>query len=269
MKTDRKLKYGMIVLVILILASLLTNCASPATQIPSTETAPPSETPLPTSTFTPEPSLTLPPTSTPDVKATNNAVATQVVNKRLDIMKPDLDLVGYPESGTLAWYQLDPISLVPRVNGSLYYELIDEDLLAADFIFKTDITWSATSLVVCGFGYRAEQNISAGSFYEFLFERISGLPGWIINYYEDGEVVSTISGDVHYSEALNTENNATNTFILVAKGNEFTVYINGVRQGSFYDYGNNLAEGQFILLYFQDSGKSECKFSNSWIWVYE
>lgn len=269
MKNDQKMKYRMILLVIFMLANLLTGCASPATQVPPTEDLLPSETPPPTNTFTPEPSLTLQPTSTPDVKATNNAAATQLVDKRLEIMKPDLDLVGYPESGSLAWYQLNPISLVPRVNGSLYYDLINEDLIASDFIFKTDITWSATSLVVCGFGFRAEQNVTAGSFYEFLFERISGLPGWVINYYEDGQIVSTISGDVHFSEALNTENNATNTFILVAKGNEFTVYINGVRQGSFYDYGNNLSEGQFILLYYQDSGTSECKFDNSWLWVFE
>jgi hypothetical protein len=56
--------------------------------------------------------------------------------------------------------------------------------------------------------------------------------------------------------------------MLVAKGNVFTVYINGVRQGDFYDFGNSLTNGSFAFTALQDSGTSSCKFDNSWIWVY-
>jgi hypothetical protein len=265
MKKQGNIQIALIVMIISLMAGAA-GCSPAPTQVPPTETLSPSNTPVPTSTLMP--TNTVIPSPTPDLQATSNAQSTQVAEDQLAAIRTDLDLVGYPESGHLAWYQTKPVSITPSVNQMFFDELIDESLNASDFIFKTDITWNATSLVYCGFNFRADANIAKGKHYEFLFMRFSGLPAWDIEYHDAGEFVKNVTDKVRFSDQIVIDNNATNKFILVAKGNVFTVYINGVRQGDFYDFGNSLTQGTFAFTALQDSGTSSCKFDNSWIWVY-
>lgn len=252
-----------------LLISLLYSCNPISNKISVTDTQPPTSTPPPTSTSTSIPSATIPPSPTPDITATESARATKTTSEHLESMKKDLMMVGYPETGYLAWYQTLPISVIPSASQKMEYELLDENLVVSDFIFKTDVTWSATSLQFCGFDFRAEPNLENGKKYNFIFMRLSGLPGWEIDYYENGEFLKAITERAHFSRALITDNNATNEFVLVAKGNEFTVYINKVRQGTFFDYGNELSVGQIAFMAFQDSGQSVCTFNHGWLWVFE
>jgi len=268
MKRINDQKFFTLVSTLLLLPIITIACNPVPKQETPTQTQTLSFTDTPTFTSSPLPTMTSTSTVTPDMTATYSANATMVTAERLKLIKPELDLVGYPETGSITWYQVDAINIVPAKNQTLFYKTIDEKLIAGDFIFKTDITWSATSLVFCGFNFRAGENIEKGNHYEFLFLRISGLPGWDIEYHEGDEFVSTITERIHFSDAMKTENNATNEFILVARGNQFTVYINKIRQGTFFDYGNKLTEGQFAFLAFEDSGASSCKYDNSWLWSY-
>lgn len=264
-----KIRRSITILGLFSLLSFFVGCTSISREVAATVTQLPTNTLSPTSTSTSTPTATFTSSPTPDSAATEFALATQTTSDRLKSMEKDLKMVGYPETGYLAWYQTLPISVIPAVSQKMEYELVDENLVVADFIFKTDITWSATSLQFCGFDFRAETDLENGKKYNFIFMRFSGLPAWEIDYYENGEFVKAITDRSHFSRALITDNNATNEFILVAKGNEFTVYINKVRQGTFFDYGNELSAGQFALLALQDSGQSVCTYSHSWIWVFD
>ena len=230
------------------------------TQPPPTETSVPTNTPLPTNT----------PKPTVDTKATQSAMATETAQKAIDQVNSDLEKAGLSvDQGYLGWTQEEPYTFeLTTFADSFYYEF-DENLAASDYILKTDITWESEGIVYCGILMRSEKNFNNGSQYAFQFMRFSGLPAWDIEFWDNAEFQKNITGKVRFSDALNMENGATNTFIISVEGNAFTVYINGVRQGTFYDYSNSTDNGRFAWLAFQQSGPSSCTFDNSWVWVIE
>jgi hypothetical protein len=228
------------------------------TQPPSTVTSIPTNTPLPTDT----------PKPTPDKKATQSALATDTAQKAIDLINAELEGTDFSvDTGYLGWIQDEPYSIELKTYRDSLYSEFAEDLVASDFIIKTDVTWNSEGLVYCGFLMRSEKDFVNGKQYAFNNMRFSGLPAWDIEFWNNGEFQNNVTGKVRFSDALNLENGSTNTFIIAVEGNEFTVYINGDRQGRFYDYSNQATEGQFAWIGFQESGPSNCTFENSWIWV--
>jgi len=234
---------------------------------PAAPTATPS--PQPTATFTPPPTNT--PTPSPSPTATTDVAATLVAKRtetaggvlaELDELLGDSE-IAYQE-GKLLWQEKSPITVNLSGPDGKYSE-IDDGLTAANFILKSDVTWSATGIIVCGIVFRSEANIAEGLQYQFLYMRLSGLPAWDIELHEFNRFKNSPSS-VQYSSALNQDNNATNQVVLIAQNEEFTVYINQVRQGKFYDYSKQSMDGRFAVTGYQDSGKGSCKFENSWIW---
>ena len=61
-------------------------------------------------------------------------------------------------------------------------------------------------------------------------------------------------------------NGATNQFMIVAQANEFTIYINRVNEGRFFDNSKQRSDGVFGFFGTQDSGKGICDIKNAWIW---
>jgi hypothetical protein len=205
------------------------------------------------------------PTSTPDAAATKSANATESagdvwaeLNNYLD---KDSD-IPY-QDGHLVWQQNKPYLL--NLTGPDQGYLAIDDIEADDFIFKADVTWQATGLLVCGAVFRSEANLDKGKQYVFSYLRLSGLPAFSIDVNQYGRYQSTVS-DFRTSGALDLGNGATNQFILVAQGNEFTVYINRVNEGRYYDSSKQRSQGAIGFFGAQDSGKGTCKFENAWIW---
>jgi len=230
------------------------------TQPPPTATPIPADTPLPT--HAPKP--------TPDAKATKSALATDTAQREFELISSELEGTGLSvDKGHLGWIQDKPYVIEMSSYHDAFYSEFAEDLVASDFIIKTDITWESDGLVYCGFLMRSGSDFVNGKQYAFQNMRFSGLPAWDIEYWENARFQSNVTQKVRFSDALKLENGSTNTFIIVAKGNEFTVYINGVRQGRFYDYSNQTAAGRFAWIASQESGPSSCTFNNSWIWVIE
>lgn len=249
---------------LLVLISATLACVTPATSPEATATALPSDTPAPTATNTPMPTNT--PTATPDVAATAAAQATQSaedVLSELDKLLSDTD-VPYKE-GHLAWQQTESLDI--RLSGPDYQILgIDKDLTAGNFILKSDVTWEATGILVCGAIFRSEPNLEEGKQYQFVYLRYSGLPAWEIEVYDAGYFKNTPT-KTKFSNALNLNNGSTNQFVLVVQDNHFTVYINNIRQGTYYDYSKQRTEGAFGVVGSQDSGDGNCEYENSWVWT--
>jgi hypothetical protein len=250
--------------ILLIALTLLSACSlggvpesiAPATP---TNTSPPTDTPSPTDTPTPEP------TATPDVTATAAAKATETAANVLAVLDKELktDDIAY-QDGYLLWQQTAPFRI--SLSGpDEEIQLIEDGPTAGNFIFKSDVTWEATGLLICGVIFRSGENIDQDRQYRFSYLRLSGLPAWSIDFFDKGFHKNTPS-DVRFSDALDLRNGANNTFILVAKDGEFTVYINGLREGRFFDYSEQSLEGAFGFLAGQDSGRGSCEFENSWVW---
>lgn len=229
------------------------------------------------STGTSLPTLTLPPANTPPPKptATANIALTAtvegiVVLSELDVQVGSNSGIPYRE-GHLAWRQSEPITINmkgPQKDSGLA-EVIDENLKAANFIFKSDVTWNASGILICGVIFRSEVNLEKGEQYQFYFYRLSGLPAYLIDVYEFGRHKYTVS-DTKFSDTLNVENDGTNQFLLIAQDEVFDVYVNGKRQGRFVDESQQRrSEGVFGFLGWQESGNGTCTFENSWVWVLE
>src|SRR5688572_28771438 len=258
------LSFALLTLILLSSCGKIPFLAAPTSTLPP----PASQTPQPTASPTPAPTQTSTPTATPDVTATAAANATlaagEVINDLEKVLR-DED-IPYKE-GHLAWQQNKPLKV--EMTGPDHEILeIDKKLTAGDFILKSDVTWDATGLLLCGAIFRSEPNLAEGKQYQFLFLRFSGLPAWAIEVHEFGQYRNSPT-KTKFSDALDLGNGATNEFILAVEDDHFTLYLNKARQGTYYDYSKQRAEGSFGFLGAQQSGDGNCKFENSWIWALE
>ena len=119
---------------------------------------------------------------------------------------------------------------------------------------------------MCGAIFRSEADMAKGKQYQFLFLRFSGLPAWAIEVHEFGQFKNSPT-KTKFSDALDLANGATNQFMLVVQDDHFTLYLNNARQGTYYDYSKQRAEGSCGFLGIQQSGQGNCEFENSWIWT--
>lgn len=240
-------------------------CVIPGAAPAATPTLPPTET----ATATPIPPTETPvPTATPNRAATQAYLATQTYEAQSQDVMEVLQKIDYPtDTGSLAWYQEDDQSIdlveyntydyIPFGNGQEY----------SNFILKSDVTWEAEGIMICGFMMRSEDDFKKGEQYKFVFLRFSGLPAWDIEFFDNGRFKTNITGQIKFSDALDLDNGATNRFIIIVEDNKFTVYINGVRQGSYYDWSELASKGQFAYYASHESGPASCVFKNSWIWA--
>lgn len=259
-------RFPVLALFALMAAALACNSAAPAsTPEPTATLVLPTETPEPTDTPPPTETSTPLPTATPDAAATRAARATQSASSVLDELDKLLGSANIPyKEGQLVWEQTEPLAI--RMTGPDYQIVdIDEDLTAANFIFKSDVRWEASGLLICGSVFRSEPNLLKGKQYQFVYLRLSGLPAWAIEVHEFGDYKNSPS-DTRTAGAIDLANGATNQFVLVVQDDHFTLYLNGVRQGTYYDYSKQRSEGYFGFLGWQDSGEGGCEFKNSWIW---
>jgi hypothetical protein len=146
----------------------------PTATLEPTNTPAPTDTPLPTATLTLTPPPTFTPEPTRDATATAAAQSTeaaQAVFAELDLIlaKSGIDYQG----GSLLWAQDKPIYMDVRAPGMVFYEI--DNVIASDFIIKSDITWETTGLVFCGIIFRSEPNFKQGKQYQFLYMRFSVL----------------------------------------------------------------------------------------------
>jgi len=249
----------------LLSAVLLAACGSILASDP-TATLAPTNSPEPTLTPRPTDTPTPLPTSTPDVTATAEAKSTEFaasVLEELDILLKDTD-IPYKQ-GHLLWEQSEPLAV--ELSGPDEQILpVDEELIAGNFIMKSDVTWTASGIMICGAAFRSEPDLERGKQYRFSFLRLSGLPAWRIEVSEFGQYQNSPT-DVRFSGALDQGNGATNEFVLVANNDQFNLYINKAREGRFFDYSKQRTEGYFAFLGMQDSGNGTCEFENSWVWA--
>jgi hypothetical protein len=249
----------------LLVPILITACGNIAI-VELTPTSAPTDTPAPTLTPLPTDTATPLPSATPDITATAAAKATEsadAILAELDNLLADTE-IPYKE-GHLAWQQTEPLTI--KLTGPDDQLLpVDDELTAGNFILKSDVTWTASGIIICGAVFRSEPDLQMGKQYQFTFLRLSGLPAWTISVFEFGNYKNSPT-DVKFSGALDQGNAATNEFVLVAQDDQFNLYINQNREGRFFDYSKQRTQGSFGFLGLQDSGDGICEFENSWVWA--
>jgi hypothetical protein len=258
----------------IIIAILLSGCQTgpsaldaAATMIAETvAAAPPTEPPLPTSTVVPVDTPKPFPTVTPNIAWTATVEAMSILAE-LDVRVGSNSSFPY-DAGYLVWKQTEPITLEmsgPQKDAGIFHA-VSESINAANFVFKSNVTWNASGVLICGLAYRSEPDLNKGKQYQFFFYRLSGLPAYKIDVYDFGRYKNTIT-DVKFSDGVRDKNGDSNEFVLVAHNEQFTVYINGNKQGDFYDSSKQRNDGLLAFLAWQDSGKGSCTFEDSWVWA--
>lgn len=268
---------GLIILVMLMLAACTdketaepepaeppkTNKTSPTKMVQATDVLPP------TATFTSAPTDTPVPTDTPAPDLTATAVVESTAAAGELVAQIDAELQKYELStseGYLAWSQTEPLSVTTDLGNQTLFEPFAEGQSFSDFILRADITWeSVGGLAGCGFIFRSQENLERGAQYRFYTIRLSGLPMWDIEMWKYGEWVNTLGGRSRTNSAIDQDNGATNSYLIHAKGELFTSYVNGERLGRLTS--STIPQGFFALFTFQESGKTTCTMSNAWIWA--
>lgn len=250
-----------------------TNTAVPPTDTPiptdtpvPTDTPLPTDTPTPTNTATPVPTDTPVPTETPDKVATAAAKATEAAAVVMAQIQKDLEPYELTlDEGNLAWFSEKPVELSLTSYNSYNYEFLDSKMVLGNFIVKYDVTWSSTGgLAGCGLYFRADENIPDLASYRFATLRFSGLPAWDITYWNYGGIDHRVTGEWKFSNLIDLDQSATNSYMIKMDGDEITVYTNGGRLGTFYS--TKKLDGRIAFTVLQESGETTCEFDNAWVW---
>jgi hypothetical protein len=132
-----------------------------------------------------------------------------------------------PTAGHVGWIH-PPVSL--EVEGFMQYDYVNYFIstLATDFVVSADITWDAIgSAAGCGFVLRSDGNEKALNQYLAIVTRVAS--GHVLfGTMAKGEVVT--GQDIYaynIDPAFDWQNNATNRFTVVGRGNKFSIYTNG------------------------------------------
>ncbi|HSB03415.1 MAG TPA: hypothetical protein VLE49_22380 [Anaerolineales bacterium] len=136
-----------------------------------------------------------------------------------------------PSAGHVGWIH-PPVSL--EVEGFMHYDYVNYFIstIAADFVVSADITWDAIgSASGCGFVLRSDGNKQALNQYLAIVTRVAS--GHVLfGTMAKGEVVT--GQDIYaynIDPAFDWQNNATNRFTVVGRGNHFWIYTNGTLIG--------------------------------------
>ena len=248
---------------IAVIAMTLSACGG-ASPTPPEATKPPKLSPtlkpttIPTSTPTPEP--------TPDKTATAEFEATQLAESQAEEVRTVLDQFGIDERpGKMGWYYPDDVEMLQEQWNRVAWSGIAGGQEFENYILHMNVKWDTTSgLAGCGFIFHAEENIREGDYYRFRVWRLSGLPLWSVQYYQNGSRKSDLSGSGNVAKAIDQENHSSNEYLFIVDGSTLTIYANGEKIGTVTIL--TLNKGQLALTVFQESGETTCTYSNLWIW---
>jgi hypothetical protein len=275
------------VLVILILLSLSGTACSTInptpeptnTPLPPTATSPPTATPSPTPTETPTSTLTPThtptntstatetATATPDLAATAGFESTLAAEAQLEKVGEVLDRINLSsDTGYLAWSEIDPWPITSTAYGTIIFEPIDEGEVYRTYVMHYDVTWESTSgLAGCGLIFHANDDLGAGRQYRFYSYRLSGLPYWTVELWENGSYVNSAMGRGKLNSAIHQENGSTNTFTIHVQEGIMTIYANDMRLSHVPIPSTN--QGRIAFFVFQESGETTCAYEDAWLWA--
>jgi hypothetical protein len=209
--------------------------------------------------------------------ATQAAVATQAALDQVATAAAfapiEAELLSYgidPAAGRLGWVHPPEQIYVEDYLGFDYANRFLETI-AADFVVAADITWATQyGSAGCGFVVRSDGNEEAFTQYLIIATRgAQGHVGFIVM--REGEVSIDESQDI-YANGIDPlfewQNDTTNRFVIVGRGDTFTIYTNGTLIGEITTEGG-LAKGFVAFVALNESGYTDCQYDKAWLWLME
>ncbi|MCI0398653.1 MAG: hypothetical protein L0332_34190 [Chloroflexi bacterium] len=192
---------------------------------------------------------------------------------------PDAELAGI--QAELAAYGIDPAGgtlgaihppVTLQAEGFQQFDASDgfATLSVENFVLAADMTWNTTyGDAGCGFILRSTSADPAGSS-QYLVAAIRRDEGRVIFQTRlEGEPLLSDRFELMpnlLDPSFQWQNNQTNRMVIVARGNEFTIYTNGALLGTITPQ-SRLGPGLAAFVAVNDSGNTNCYFDNGWLWL--
>lgn len=184
----------------------------------------------------------------------------------------ELSLYGVdPNQGRIAWIH-PPVTI--QASGYMSYTYANKNIadVARDFVLASDITWNTRfGTAGCGYVLRSDGN-QEGDYDQYIALIIRGGSGELFfTIMQDGEVLRNEITDININQrdrSFQWQNDTTNRFVVVARGNTFSFYSNGTHVG---DVTPSVAYEQGFVAFvgLNESGTTTCTYNNSFLWLIE
>jgi hypothetical protein len=171
--------------------------------------------------------------ATQQVQATTVSVDLSSTQAALAPIAADLSIYGVDSSqGQVGWIQ-PPMHLEVNQYHGQKFDNKFPTVVAQDFVMSSDITWNTQyGGSGCGFVFRSNGNQQNPSQYMVVATRLAG--GHIIfAVMTQGQQMIVKDIYPHLTDPnFNANNGATNRLAVVGQGTTFTIYTNGIKQGT-------------------------------------
>ena len=244
----------------------------PSTEVAATSVIYITTTPLPSATPTTTPTVTLTPKPSPTANRTATAAAkvTAIAEAINELIAPDLEAYGVvPSDGHMVWVEEKTINLDLTNYLENQNHLMDEAGELTDFVIQSRVTWKTSgALSLCGITFDIDKaDTELGKQSRFFMMRLQFAPLWTVQRWEYGKFKNFISDDWHTSGNIHDENGSVNLVGLVVRDKNIDVFINHDKQRRFED--SKRTGGLLALSANQESGKTLCRFEETWIWAFD
>ena len=230
--------------------------------------APPTETP----TLPPTPTeIVVEMSPTPDLAATEAAGAIATATAVAPILA-ELPTYGVdPSAGRVAWIH-PPVTI--QASGFMSYTYANQNIatVARDFVLTSDITWNTRfGTAGCGYVLRSDGD-QEGKYDQYIALLIRGGSGELFfSIIQDGKLLRNEITNINanrFDRQFEWQNDTTNRFAVVARGNTFSFYSNGTFLG---DVTPSVAyeRGFVAFVGLNESGTTTCQYTNAWLWLIE
>lgn len=176
-----------------------------------------------------------------------------------------------PAQGRMAWIH-PPVTI--QASGYLSYTYANQNIatVAQDFVLASDITWNTRfGTAGCGYVLRSDGD-QEGDYDQYIALVIRGGSGELFfTIMQDGEVVRNEITDININRldpSFQWQNDTTNRFAVVARGNTFSFYSNGSHVG---DVTPSIAfdRGFVAFVGLNESGTTTCQYNRAFLWLIE
>jgi hypothetical protein len=180
-------------------------------------------------------------------------------------VKAALENIGLADiTGELSWFSDIPIDATIDAGQKLVPLFVDIGEFS-NFALQTDVTWNTSGgFAGCGVIFLAEQELNQGGQYRFYTQRLSGKPTWSVEFWEHGQQQWVAFDEAQTNAAIKVGQGTTNRYLLIKRNRLMTVYANDTRLGTV-DITRR-TNGYFYLFAYQDARKTNCSFTNTWVW---
>lgn len=176
-----------------------------------------------------------------------------------------------PAQGRMAWIH-PPVTI--QASGYLSYTYANQNIatVAQDFVLASDITWNTRfGTAGCGYVLRSDGD-PEGNYDQYIALVIRGGSGELFfTIMQDGDVVQNEITDININRldpSFEWQNDTTNRFAVVARGNTYSFYSNGSHVG---DVTPSIAydRGFVAFVGLNESGTTTCHYDNAYLWLIE